>query len=241
MACCCALGDDVVGKPGVAHDPLGEDADVPCRRDDSSAPVSEAVAVSGQRHRGIGAHVIRDHDVGGARVVRVEHEDHRHRLRARIDHVVSDADLHCSTPRRPRLPSSSAMTTQRCLQRCDDRCAKIAPRSAALQHERLVELDLDADVARRRKSPPQGPGESVPLPGIRIVASHAQARRLFGERVLPQLGEQRLARSRGIVQEADVGGSTVSVQHGRKTVRGEVDDPSSRRYCLFDNPRDLGR
>ena len=94
MACCRALGTTSSGSPVSRTIPSAKMRVSPCGRDDSAAPVSEPVAVSGQWHRGIGAHVIRDHHVGRARIVSVEHQDHRHGLRARIDHVVSDANLH---------------------------------------------------------------------------------------------------------------------------------------------------
>ena len=65
------------------------------RRHQPAAPVAEAVAIGRDRQRRVGHQMVGALQVGDARVVHVQRQDHRRRLRAVVDDVEADADLHC--------------------------------------------------------------------------------------------------------------------------------------------------
>ncbi len=87
----------------VAHDALREDARLTLGGYDPGTPVPESIAVRDQWNSGIGMNVIRDDDVGGTRVVHVDQQDHRYRLRARVNHVISDAYSQITLPGQQRF------------------------------------------------------------------------------------------------------------------------------------------
>ena len=66
------------------------------RRHDPRAPVAEAVPVERQRHRRSRRQIVGHDDVAGARVMDVQHQHHRRRLRTVVDQFVADSELHLS-------------------------------------------------------------------------------------------------------------------------------------------------
>jgi hypothetical protein len=72
-----------VGQAAVVDHTVGV-GDAAGRRDDPAAPVAEQVAVGGDRHRRVGDAVVGHQDVRHPRIVDVEHEDHRRRLREHL-------------------------------------------------------------------------------------------------------------------------------------------------------------
>ena len=59
------------------------------------------------------------------------------------------------------------------------------------------------------------------------------------EKAVGLLRERGLARSRGVVQQADIGCPNLSVEHRRETVRRDVHDPAPRPYRVVDDRGDV--
>ena len=82
------VGCDDVGPSAVPDDCVGEEADAALRGATiPGVPVAAAVTIGGERDGGIGYQVI-EHD-GDARIVNVQRQDHRRRLRTVVDQILS--------------------------------------------------------------------------------------------------------------------------------------------------------
>ena len=66
----------------------------PVGRNDARAPVAEAVTIGRHRDRRVEHQIVAADEIGHAREVDVEVEDHRGGLRAVVDHFEADANLH---------------------------------------------------------------------------------------------------------------------------------------------------
>ena len=85
---------DRIGGARIVDHRIGAKAGLAGRGHHPAAPVAEAVAVGGDRQGRVGHEMVGAPQVGDARVVHVQGHDHRRRLRAVVDDVVADADLH---------------------------------------------------------------------------------------------------------------------------------------------------
>jgi hypothetical protein len=94
-------GGDHVGLTAVVDDRVGGEPERARGRDDAAAPVAEGVAVRGDGDRGAGDEVIGHDQIGDAREVHVQHQDHRRRLDAVVLELVPEADFHAE-PLDPR-------------------------------------------------------------------------------------------------------------------------------------------
>jgi poly(hydroxyalkanoate) depolymerase family esterase len=90
---------DDVGLAAIAHHGRAGDLDAPLGRDETRAPVAEAIPIGRQGNRRARADVIRHHDVGCARIVDVQHQHHRRRLRTIVDQLVAHPDVQWKSPR----------------------------------------------------------------------------------------------------------------------------------------------
>src|SRR6266850_866093 len=82
----------------VLHERICGQPDQTLGCDDTAAPVAKAVAIGGEWDRRVGDQVVRNDDVGNARVVDAQGQDHRGRLRAVVNQFVAYADLHGRAP-----------------------------------------------------------------------------------------------------------------------------------------------
>ena len=64
------------------------------RRTDACAPVAEAIPVGRHGNGRVRHHPVGNDDVVGARVMDVQHQHHRRRLRTVVDQLVTNTDLH---------------------------------------------------------------------------------------------------------------------------------------------------
>jgi hypothetical protein len=92
-----------------------------------------------------------------------------------------------------------------------------------LQHEALVDFELDADIGRIRMPLAQLRSKAVAAALVWVVASQTQARRALRQRGLPAPRQQRFTRSARIVQPRHVGTSHDAAEDGREAVRGDMD------------------
>src|ERR1700691_759062 len=99
---------------------------------------------------------------------------------------------------RPRLGGYGAS------QGFDDGGSQSGPAALPADHQRLIELELDAHVGFRRMAKAEVRREPVQLPEIRIIAPHSQLGRRAPERGPPARTQVALARSRRIVEQAHV-------------------------------------
>src|SRR5579862_8059916 len=98
-------GGDFVGLAGVSNDSGAGDSDAALGSHDPGAPVSEPVAICGNRHARIGSQKIRNDYIRCARVMDVQVQNHRSGLRTFVNQLVTDSDLHtqalyCPSPAR---------------------------------------------------------------------------------------------------------------------------------------------
>jgi hypothetical protein len=89
---------DAVRGAGIVQDRIGGEPGLARRGDDPTAPVAEAVAVGSDGKRGSGDEVIGNDDVGDAGGMDVQCQDHRRRLRAVVEQLVADSELHDQAP-----------------------------------------------------------------------------------------------------------------------------------------------
>ena len=108
---------DDVRQSGVVDQRIGADSSHAGRRDDAAAPVAEGIAIRADRQRRDRDQVIRPDDIGRPRVVDVQHEDHRCRLRTLVDQFTSDTDLHDLPYRASATRSESMMADRKPAQR----------------------------------------------------------------------------------------------------------------------------
>ena len=87
-------GHHRIGQAAVAHHAVSEKTHRARRRNDTAAPIAEAVTIGRDRHARAGGEKVGDDDVGCAREMRAQHHDDRCRLREVVVHLVSDAQLH---------------------------------------------------------------------------------------------------------------------------------------------------
>ena len=95
---------------GVANHAIGRQLDPTFGRDHARAPVAERIAIAGNRHGRVRDQVIGHHDVGNARVVHVQRQQHGRGLRAVVNDLVAESDKHCS--------SSQGGVVTRCARAC---------------------------------------------------------------------------------------------------------------------------
>jgi hypothetical protein len=116
------LGHDDVGCPGIVDERIGRDPRSTLRRDDSGAPVAEAVAVRCDRNRRVEHEIVATHEIGHSCEVHVQVEYHRGWLRTVVDHLEADADLHRGSPGRV------------------DRCARLTSATRSARRTRAARL-----------------------------------------------------------------------------------------------------
>src|SRR5215510_11611500 len=83
-----------VGLAGVSDYPATAEAHLAGGGHEAGAPVAEGVAIRRDRHGGFSDEVIRNDDVRGARVMHVDEQDHRRRLRTVVEEIIADTDVH---------------------------------------------------------------------------------------------------------------------------------------------------
>jgi hypothetical protein len=81
----CSGKVDPVRQTAVVDERVGGDPDITRRRDDTAAPVAEAVALGGERGRRGGDDVVCDDEIGNAGEMDIQHQNHGCRLRTLID------------------------------------------------------------------------------------------------------------------------------------------------------------
>src|ERR1019366_4164206 len=81
----------------IVDDRAARDSDPAWGGDDTAAPVAEAIAVGSHGNRRICRDVIGNEKVGRARIVNIQHQQHRRRLRAVVDQLVAYPDLHAAS------------------------------------------------------------------------------------------------------------------------------------------------
>src|SRR4029453_12934032 len=85
-------GPHHVWLAGVSEPPATAEAHLAGGGHEAGAPVAEGVAIRGDRHGGFGGEVIGNDNVRGARVMYVDEEDHRRRLRTVVEEVIAATD-----------------------------------------------------------------------------------------------------------------------------------------------------
>src|SRR5260370_40421498 len=76
---------------------------------DTAPPVAEAIAIGGYGDRRVRLYVIRNENIGCTRIVNIQHQHHRRRLRTVVDQLVAYPDLH----HRPPLDLGGSVATTR--------------------------------------------------------------------------------------------------------------------------------
>src|SRR5215510_7697188 len=79
---------------GVSDHPATAEAYLAGGGHEAGAQVTEGVAIRGDWHGGFGGEVIGNENVRGARVMHVDEQDHRRRLRTVVEKVIADPDMH---------------------------------------------------------------------------------------------------------------------------------------------------
>src|ERR1700686_1356850 len=87
----------------VVDDGGARDPDLTFGGDDTPASVAEAIAIGGYWNGWVCDYMIRNGKVGCARVVNIQHQHHRRRLRTVVDQLVAHPDLHNRPPLDPGL------------------------------------------------------------------------------------------------------------------------------------------
>src|SRR5207245_8135282 len=82
----------------VVDDGGARDPDPTFGGDDTTAPVAEAIAIGGYWNGWLCDYMIRNGKVGCARIVNIQHQHHRRRLRTVVDQLVAHPDLHHRPP-----------------------------------------------------------------------------------------------------------------------------------------------
>lgn len=96
--------------------------------------------------------------------------------------------------------------------------ANVLPPLRPLDHQSLVQLELDAHIAIGWIAAAQRGGQSVVLPGIGIIASYPQHGVPFDERRLPARRQLDLSSARRIVEQACIGSANLAVEDGGEAV-----------------------
>src|SRR5262249_6247830 len=102
-----------------------------------------------------------------------------------------------------------------------------APARAADQ--RLVDLQLDAAIARLRMPLAQPGRETVAVAAVRIVVPQPQRRIEAVQDRSPFPAQRLLALALAVVEEADLRVAHLAVELGREAVHGDVHDGAARR------------
>ena len=85
---------DPIGGPGIVDDRVGTEAHLTLGGDDPAAPVAETVAISFDGDGRVDHEVIGFQEVGYARVVDAQRQDHRSGLRTVVPKLKTDSDFH---------------------------------------------------------------------------------------------------------------------------------------------------
>src|SRR5258708_14666610 len=72
--------------------------DLPFGGYDTAASVAEAIAIGGYGDRRVRLYVIPNENIGCTRIVNIQHQHHRRRLRTVVDQLLAYPDLHHSPP-----------------------------------------------------------------------------------------------------------------------------------------------
>src|SRR5450755_84242 len=91
-------GYDGIRLAGVLDDGDVSNLELANGGNEPGAPVAEAVAIEGYRNGRVGGDVVRDEQIGCARVVDVQHQHHRRWLRTLVDQLVAHFDFHNGSP-----------------------------------------------------------------------------------------------------------------------------------------------
>ena len=106
---------DRIGQTAVVHDSVCREADRTGRRENSAAPVSEAVAITVYRHRRLDDHVVWPFEEGHQGRVDSQHQDDGCWLRKLVSQFVTDPQFHddLSAPRwSPRTCAAAVKPTR---------------------------------------------------------------------------------------------------------------------------------
>ena len=104
-------GGWVAGIDGawIVEDRICQEPGLASRGHQPTAPITEAISIGGHCQRRVSHQMVRALQIRNARVVHVERQNHRRRLRAIVDDIESDADFHCtlilSYPQAPQPPA----------------------------------------------------------------------------------------------------------------------------------------
>ena len=108
---------DSVGRPRVADDRISPEMNFPLRSDDPAAPIAEPVAVGLYRCGRVDDERVGSQQVGDARIVNAQRQDHGSGFRAIVHDVETNTEFHVETPRfrmafitSPRLGSNHDST-----------------------------------------------------------------------------------------------------------------------------------
>ena len=100
----------------------------------------------------------------------------------------------------------------------DDEPAQCGPIDTRSDDVLLIDFQLNAQIGLRPQVSAQVGRQSVAPAGVGVVATHDELGRHAGEHRFPMGAQGPLAGSAGIVEQADVGVTHLSIQHWREAV-----------------------